>query len=131
MIKVVKKKPGVSTAPKTLDEYLAPLPEEQRAALEKLRKAIHAAAPEVEERVSYGVGAFYWKGKYLVGIGAAKKHCAFYLGSTLKAHLEDLKGYDLSTGTIRFQPGKPLPVALVRKLVKSRVAQREELRAAK
>lgn len=112
--------------PTTLDEYLAPLPDDQRAALEKLRKAIRAAVPGVKEGVSYGVGAFYFKGRYLVGIGAMKKHCAFYLGSTLKEHLEDLQGYDLSTGTIRFQPEKPLPVALVRKLVKSRVAQREK-----
>lgn len=122
------KKPVSPAAPKTLDSYLAPLPEGQRTALEKLRRAIRSAAPQVEEGVSYGVGAFYLKGKYLVGIGATKKHCAFYLGSTLQAHLADLAGYDLSKGTIRFQPEKPLPATLVKKLVKSRVAQHARLK---
>ncbi|CAN5364726.1 iron chaperone [soil metagenome] len=120
-----------SAKPKTLEEYLAPLPVEQRAALEKLRQTIRLAAPTAEEGLSYGVGAFRLRGKYLVGFGAGKKHCAFYLGSTLRDHLEDLQGYDLSTGTIRFQPEKPLPAALVRKLVKARITQNVGYRAGK
>jgi uncharacterized protein YdhG (YjbR/CyaY superfamily) len=64
-------------------------------------------------------------GKLLVAFGAAAKHCAFYLmsSSTVAAHQDDLKDYDTSKGTIRFQPDHPLPVALVRKLVKARIAE--------
>ena len=112
--------------PKTIDEYLAALGDEQRAALEKLRKTIKAAAPDAEECISYGLCAFR-AGGMLVGFGAAAKHCAFYLmsGSTVGAHQELLKKYDTSKGAIRFQPDKPLPVTLVRKLVKLRLAENE------
>jgi len=97
---------------------------EQRKALEKLRKIIRSVAPEAEECISYQLCAFRQK-KMLVGFGATEKHCAFYLmsGATVQAHEAELKGYDLSKGTIRFQPGKPLPAALVRKLVKARIAE--------
>ena len=93
--------------PKTIDEYLAALGDEQRAALEKLRKTIKAAAPDAEECISYGLCAFR-AGGMLVGFGAAAKHCAFYLmsGSTVGAHQELLKKYDTSKGAIRFQPDK-------------------------
>src|SRR5213075_2776726 len=110
--------------PKTMDEYLAEVSPEKRAALQKLRKAIRAAAPGLEECISYGIAAFRLNGKFLVGIGAATSRCAFYLGSTLRSHKADLKGYETSTGTIRFEPEKPLPAALVRKLVRSRIKQR-------
>jgi uncharacterized protein YdhG (YjbR/CyaY superfamily) len=111
--------------PKTIDEYLAPLSDDKRAALEKLRKTIHAAAPKAEECISYGLAAFRLNGKPLVGFGATAKHCAFYLmsSSTVEAHQDELKNYDTSTGTIRFPANKPLPAALVRKLVKARIAE--------
>jgi uncharacterized protein YdhG (YjbR/CyaY superfamily) len=110
---------------KTFDGYLASLPDDQRAALEKLRKTIKAAAPKAEEYVTYGIPAFRLDGKMLVAIGASAKHCAFYPGSstTVAAHAKELAGYDTSKGTIRFQPEKPLPAALVRKLVKARIAE--------
>jgi uncharacterized protein YdhG (YjbR/CyaY superfamily) len=110
--------------PKTIDEYLAALGEDQRAALEKLRKTIRAAAPQAEECISYQICAFRHNGM-LVGFGATAKHCAFYLMSstTVAAHRDELAGYDTSKGTIRFQPDKPLPAALVRKLVKARIAE--------
>lgn len=110
--------------PKTIDEYLAALGADQRAALEKLRRAIRAAAPRAEECISYGLAAFRQDGM-LVGFGAGANHCAFYLmsGSTVADHADDLKGYDTSKGTIRFPADKPLPAALVHKLVKARLAE--------
>ena len=110
--------------PKTIDEYVAALSDDKRAALEKLRKTIRAAAPKAEECISYQVPAFRQNGM-LVGFGATAKHCAFYLmsSSTVETHKEELKDYDTSKGTIRFQADKPLPAALVRKLVKARIAE--------
>lgn len=109
---------------RTIDEYLALLTADKRAALEKLRKAIKSAAPGAEECISYQLPAFRL-GRMLVGFGATDTHCAFYLmsSSTVAAHKRDLEGYDTSTGTIRFDPAKPLPVSLVRTLVKARIAE--------
>src|SRR5213596_1004002 len=106
--------------PKTIDEYLAPLSDDKRAALEKLRKTIRAAAPKAEECISYQLPAFRLNGRMLVGFGATAKHCAFYpmSSSTVEAHQDELKEYGTSKGTIRFQADQPLPAALVRKLVK-------------
>ena len=109
---------------KTIDDFLATLSEEKRAALEKLRKAIQAAAPRAEEYINYGVPAFHLNGKLLVAFGAAAKHCAFYPGAhPIEVHKNDLKAYSTSKGTIRFPADTPLPAALVRKLVKTRLAQ--------
>ena len=114
----------MAAKPKTIDEYLADLSEDKRAALEKLRKTIRAAAPKAEECISYQLAAFRQNGM-LVAFGATANHCAFYLmsSSTVEAHKDELKDYDTSKGTIRFQADKPLPVALVRKLVKARIAE--------
>ena len=108
---------------KTPDDYLARVSEEKRAALETLRKTIRAAAPEAEECISYQLPAFRLNGKLLVAYGAAANHCAFYPGSVVQALKEELKGYDTSKGTIRFPANRPLPPALVRKLVKLRIAK--------
>lgn len=115
--------------PATFDEYLSAVSDEQRAALEKVRKAVRAAVPRAEECISYGLAAFRLDGRPLVALGATAKHCAFYLmsGSTVEAHADELKGYDTSKGTIRFPAGKPLPAGLVRRLVKARVAENEAL----
>ena len=110
--------------PLTIDEYLAPLSSEKRAALEKLRSAIKAAAPDADECISYGIPAFRLDGKLLVAFGAATKHCAFYPGAhPVRAHKQELSAYDTSKGTIRFPADRPLPVTLVRRLVKTRVAE--------
>ena len=111
--------------PKTIDEYLARLSADKRAALEKLRKAIHSVAPDIEECISYSLPAFRLKGKLVAGFGASANHCAYYpmSGSIVAAHKDDLAKFDTSKGTIRFQPGKPLPIAVVRKLVKARIAE--------
>lgn len=108
----------------SIDDYLASVDPEQRTALEALRKTIHAAAPAAEECISYGIPAFRLNGM-LVGFGATKKHCAFYVmsGTVLDGFQDELKGRDTSKGTIRFQASKPLPAALVRKLVKARIAE--------
>jgi uncharacterized protein YdhG (YjbR/CyaY superfamily) len=114
------------TNARTIDEYLAALSDDKRAALEKLRKTIRAAAPKAEECISYQIAAYRQNGM-LVGFGATATHCAFYLmsSSTLEAYKDELEDYDTSKGTIRFQADKPLPAALVRKLVKSRIAEND------
>jgi uncharacterized protein YdhG (YjbR/CyaY superfamily) len=113
-----------------VDAYLTSLPPDARAALQKIRRAIRAAAPEAVEGFSYGLPAFRLGGRPLVCYGASKNHCSFYPMSpaVIRAHSRDLKGYETSKGTIRFAPGAPLPPALVRKLVLARIA---ELRKAK
>jgi uncharacterized protein YdhG (YjbR/CyaY superfamily) len=116
-------------AAKTIDDYLAALSDDQRAALEKLRKTIRAAAPKAEECISYQLPAFRQNGM-LVAFGATANHCAFYLmsGTTVETFQDELQGYDTSKGTIRFQADKPLPASLVRKLVKARIAENEARR---
>ena len=115
----------MAAKPKTFDECLATFSAEQRAALEKLRKIIRAAATKAEEGVSYGLAAFRLNGKPLVALGAAANYCAFYLmsGSMVDAHKDELAKYDTSKGTIRFPADKPLPAALVKKLLKARIAE--------
>src|SRR5258706_7541657 len=103
--------------PRTVDEYLAPVSNDKRAALEKLRKTIRSAAPAAEECISYGIPAFRLAGRILVAFGAAAKHCALYAGALpLEAHKKELEAYDTSKGTIRFQTERPLPATLVRQL---------------
>jgi len=114
----------VKAKPTTIDGYLAGLPDDQRAALEKLRQTIRSAAPKAEECISYSMPAFRLNG-VLVGFAAKQNHCALYPfnGSTVKAFKDDLKSFETSMGAIRFQPSKPLPAALVRKIVKARIAE--------
>jgi uncharacterized protein YdhG (YjbR/CyaY superfamily) len=115
----------MTNKPKTIDDYLAALSADKRAALEKIRKAVKAAAPRAEECISYQLAAFRLDGKPLVAFGATANHCAFYpmSAATVAAHKEDLKDYETSKGTIRFQADKPPSAALVRKLVKARIAE--------
>jgi uncharacterized protein YdhG (YjbR/CyaY superfamily) len=104
--------------PRTVDEYLAPLSHEKRTALQALRKTIRAAAPKAEECISYGIPAYRLGGRMLVAFGAAANHCALYAGALpVRVHEDELAAYDTSKGTIRFQAERPLPAALVRKLV--------------
>src|SRR2546429_8035972 len=117
--------PVAKRKPQTIDEYLATAKPDQRRTLAKLRKTIHAVAPKVEECISYGIPAFRLNGRSLVFFGAWANHCAFYPGSsaTLKKFRNELRDFQTSKGTIRFSPGNPLPVPLVRKLVKARIAE--------
>jgi len=110
--------------PQTIDEYLAPLSREKRTALEKLRRDIRSAAPKAEECISYQIPGFRLDGRLLVSFGAATHHCGFYPGAfPVEAHKAELEDYDTSKGTIRFAADSPLPTTLVRKVVKSRIAE--------
>jgi uncharacterized protein YdhG (YjbR/CyaY superfamily) len=115
----------MKSKPRTIDEYLEKVKVDQRATLEKLRKTIVAAAPGVEECISYGIPAFRLNGRSLVFFGAWANHCSFYPGSskTLKKLQGDLKGFQITKGTIRFSHDNPLPLTLVKKLVKARIAE--------
>jgi uncharacterized protein YdhG (YjbR/CyaY superfamily) len=112
----------------TVDEYLAAVPADQRVALEYLRARIRSVAPEAEEGLSYGVPAFKLRGRSLVSYGAARNHCSFFVQSpaVMEAHQADLAGYDTSKGTVRFAADRPLPAALVAKLVRARIAENED-----
>lgn len=115
---------------KDVDAYLAQVPEEGRATLEKLRKTIKAAAPRATEVISYQMPMYKQNGM-LVGFAAFKDHCSFFPGAAvINAHKEELKRYDTSKGTIRFPASKPLPAALVKKLVKARIEENEARAAA-
>jgi uncharacterized protein YdhG (YjbR/CyaY superfamily) len=111
--------------PKTIDEYLAGVDADHRDALQKLRETIHSVAPTAEECISYGIPAFRLNGRSLVFFGAWANHCAFYPGSsaTLKKFRNELSDFQTSKGTLRFSPDKPMPVALVKKLLKARIAE--------
>jgi uncharacterized protein YdhG (YjbR/CyaY superfamily) len=109
---------------KTIDAYLKTVGPDKRAALQRLREQIHAALPKVEECISYGMPGFRYGGKVVLWMGAAAKHCSFFPGAIVQEHRADLKKYDISKGTIRFQPDEPLPAALVKKLAKAAVAAR-------
>jgi uncharacterized protein YdhG (YjbR/CyaY superfamily) len=109
--------------PNTVEEYLAALPDDARATLEKVCEAIRAAVPTASERISYGMPGFSHHGRYLVYHAAFKDHCSFFPASSgvMEGSAEELERYDVSKGTIRFPIGKPLPATLVKKLVKARV----------
>jgi uncharacterized protein YdhG (YjbR/CyaY superfamily) len=111
---------------KDIDDYLARVPEEVRAALAKLRKTIRAAAPKAAEVISYQIPAYKHHG-LLVGFAASTSHCTFHIMSVkvTSAHADDLKGYKIGKASIRFAADKPLPAALVTKLVKARIAENE------
>ena len=111
----------------TIDEYLDGLDDDQRRALEALRRTIRAAAPRAEECISYGMPAFRLDGM-LVAFGATATHCAFFpmSGTTVEQFQSELTGFRTSKGTIRFQPGTPIPAALVRRMVKARIAENRE-----
>ena len=111
--------------PASVEDYLAALPEDQRAALEKLRKTIKAAAPEATETISYQMPAFKNQGRFLVSYAAFKDHCSFFPASNavMEALGEQLKPYFSGKGTLRFTTDKPLPAALVKKIVKARIEE--------
>ncbi len=113
-------------APKNVDEYLGGIPEPARSTLSKIRMAIRSAVPpEATETISYGMPAFKYKG-VLVWFAAFSNHCSLFpTASVVEAFKNELKGFSTSKGTIHFPTDKPLPTALVKKLVKARVSQNE------
>ena len=111
--------------PRTIDEYLAGLDAGSRAALQSVRRAIHAAAPQAEECISYGMPAFRLDGRLIAGFRAAANHCSFHpmSGATVATLRAKLARYSTSAGTIRFSARAPLPATLVRQLVRARIAE--------
>jgi uncharacterized protein YdhG (YjbR/CyaY superfamily) len=109
---------------KTVDDYLAQLPEPARSSLEALRATIRSVAPkETIEVISYGIPAFRHK-RVLVWYAAFANHCSFFpTAAVIEEFKSELKGYDTSKGTIHFPIDKPLSATLVKKMVKARVAQ--------
>ena len=109
--------------PQTIDEYVARLTPEKRAALNKLRRTIHTAFPRAEECISYGIPAFRLDGRVVAWFAAAARHLSFFPGGAIELFKAELEGYEISKGTVRFQPDHPLPAGLVRKMIKARIAR--------
>ena len=119
---------AASDGPAAIDAYLATLPADQRAALQKLRDAIRSAAPDATEKINYGIPMFML-GRGLMGYNAAGAHCTLQVMSpaVVEAHAAELKGYRTGKGSIQFTPDKPIPTTLITKLVKARIAENERL----
>jgi uncharacterized protein YdhG (YjbR/CyaY superfamily) len=117
-----------SKIPKDIDEYLAGVPEPARTTLSKVRAVIRSVAPrEATEAISYGIPTFKYQGA-LVAFAAFKNHCSFFPMSkaVIEAFKDELKGFHTSKGTLQFPLDKPLPAALLKKMVKIRITQNEE-----
>ena len=116
-----------ASAVSDVDHWLSRLEPKQRAALEELRAQIRAAAPGAEEVISYGQPTFKLHG-HLVAFGAFRKHLSFFpMSSTLIRQFPEAAPFATSSGTLQFQPDRPIPAALVKKLVKARIAQNLEV----
>jgi len=110
-----------------VDEYLARVPEPARSTLQRIRAAIRSAVPpEATEAISYRIPTFQYKGG-LLGFAAFSSHCGLYpmSATVVEALRNELERYETSKGTIRFPLNKPLPAALVKKIVKVRIAENE------
>ena len=112
---------------KNVDEYLEKLPDGQRAVLEDLRQTIKAMSPEITELISYDIPSFKYKGRQFVAFAAYPGHCNFIIMSypIMEAYESDLKRFETDKATIRFIVDNPLPTALLRKLLKARIAEIE------
>ena len=120
-----KRAKSLTTGVEAIEAYLAALPEPARTTLLKVRETIRSAAPaEVTEEMGYGVPAFRAK-ELLAGYVARKKFCSYYpmSGRVIAKLADDLKTYETTSGAIHFGLDKPLPAALIRKLVKARMAE--------
>jgi uncharacterized protein YdhG (YjbR/CyaY superfamily) len=111
--------------PRGIDEYLATVDEPKRTTLEKLRQTIRGIIPGAEECISYGMPAFRLDGKVIAGFAAFKNHLAYlpHSGSVLAELSDDLAGYEITEGSLHFAIDQPLPKALVKKLIASRLNQ--------
>ncbi len=106
-----------------IDDYLARVPASQRALLVKLRVTIHALVPDVEECISYRMPAFRYRKRIVAGFAARSKVCSYYpfSGRTLATLAADIEGYGHTKSALHFV--EPLPTALVRKLLRTRMAE--------
>jgi uncharacterized protein YdhG (YjbR/CyaY superfamily) len=130
-VKNAKRGQPVDERAADVDAYLAKVPEPARTTLEKVRATIRSAVPaEATEGLSYGMPAFHYKGA-LVAYAAFKNHCSLFpmQASLIDDMQEELKNYRTSKGTLQFPQDKPLPAALLKKIIKLRVAE-NEIRAA-
>ncbi len=110
-----------------VDQYLAKVPEPARTTLGRIRAIIRSVVPpEATERLSYGMPAFYYKGG-LVAYAAFKDHCSFFpmSASLIDSMKDELQGYRTSKGTLQFPADAPPPTALIKKMVKARIAENE------
>jgi uncharacterized protein YdhG (YjbR/CyaY superfamily) len=108
--------------------YIAALPPDARKRVNQLRQAIRAAAPRATEAFSYGIPAFRYNGEPLLWYAGWRKHASIYpLTAAMKsAHVGELEGYEVAKGTLQFPLADPIPVGLIKRLVKTRLS---ELRA--
>jgi uncharacterized protein YdhG (YjbR/CyaY superfamily) len=121
----VKSQKDSARAAAKVRAYLVALPPEARRALASIRSAVRAVAPRAEAVFSYGIPGTRLEGKPLVWYAAFKKHVSLYpmTAAIRRAHARELEGYKMSTGTIQLPLARPVPVALVKKLVRARVAE--------
>ena len=130
--KSTTRKPTKKTrpAPKTVNQYLARVPESSRRTLNKMRATIRSAVPkDAVEIISYGIPAFKQK-RVLVWYAAFSNHCSLFpTAAIIEKFKNDLKPFSKSKGTIHFPTDKPLPTALIKRLVKARVAQAEHTKS--
>jgi uncharacterized protein YdhG (YjbR/CyaY superfamily) len=121
------KKLRTNVAPKTVDEYLAAVPEPARSTLQKMRAVIWSVLPsEAIETISYGMPTFKFKGS-LIWYAAFSDHCSvFPTAAVINEFKSELKNFEISKGTIRIPLGQPLPASLLKKMVKKRLAQVEK-----
>ncbi|MEW6401361.1 MAG: DUF1801 domain-containing protein [Chloroflexota bacterium] len=120
------------TTPSTIDEYIAGFPADVEAILEKFRATIHKAAPEAKETISYKIPTFTLNGHYLIYFAAYKNHISVYPAPMGAPEFkEELAKYGSGRGTLKFPLDKPIPVGLIRKLVKYRIRENETKAAAK
>ena len=109
-----------------IDAYLAPLPEDQRAALQHLRETIAAAAPEAEETISYAMPALRYRGRPVVSYLAAKKHLSLFPMGYHTELAEELEPFKALKGTLHFTPERPIPDDVITRLVKGRIAELDQ-----
>jgi len=111
-------------APASVAAYLAAAPRDKRAALERLRRVIKAAAPTAAERLAYGIVGFKYEGKPLIYIGYAADHCAIYGDSSfLNAHPDLFKRFERTKGSVQFPPDRPISDRLLTRMIKSRMKE--------
>lgn len=117
--------PARPSRPADVETYLDRLPDVKRAALERLRRDVLAAAPGAEDVIAWSMPSFRLDGRLLVCYAAARNHCSLYpMSAAVMADFADvLARYDTSKGTIRFAIDKPLPATLVKRIVRARVAE--------
>jgi len=123
----MKEGKGKRTAPISVEDYLASIPEDAQDALKNLRRIIKKVVPEAVEIISYQIPTFKHNGRMLVAYSAHKNHCSLHLmsKSLMSVYKEELKSYDTTKASIHFTLEHPIPTALVNKLIKARINENE------